>query len=76
MNSTALFARISASCSIGALIISFSELNFFRRALAFAGPMFGKPSRMNWSCSFFDLNIFEGRRAREVFSGFFVRTEM
>jgi len=41
-------------------MILFKDLNSFRRALAVAGPMLGKPSRIYLNCSFFERDILLG----------------
>ena len=48
----------------------FRDLNLFINAFAFTGPMFGKPSRMNWSWSFSERGIFCLREGGELFCFF------
>ncbi len=47
--------------SLLAVKIDFRDLKCERSFLAVAGPMFGKPSKINCCCSALDLNILEGR---------------
>lgn len=51
------------------------DLNSFRSFSEDVGPMFGKPSRMNFCWSILDLNVFEGRREIGFFD-FFAKVEI
>ena len=52
-------SSIGLSCSSVVLKISFNVGNLSRRFIAAAGPIPGKPSRINCFCSSVVLNVFE-----------------
>ena len=72
---SAFLPIISFSSDSEAFIMFFKVLNFFISFFVVAGPMFGKPSNMNWTCSFFVLKIFDALIGKSVFLDFFARTE-
>lgn len=47
-----------------------------RSFFAEVGPIPGNPSRMNWSCSFSESELFDARRDDSGRVCFFARTEM
>lgn len=67
--------RIGLKSSSCALKIALRDLNFSRRAFAFAGPTWGKPSKMYWSCSSLENEIFDGLREVCLAGSFFAKTD-
>jgi hypothetical protein len=73
--SSVLDFRIGFNCSSVALRMVFNDLNSFIRAFAVTGPIFGKPSKIYWSCSCFDLKVIGCLREISLFFVRFARTE-
>lgn len=57
-------------------MIDFMDLNFANRAFAVTGPMFGKPSRIYWICSAFDLKEIDCLREISLFGFLLARVIM